>query len=309
MNTIVSAYNKSWGPARQGVMGDGAYLNDGGRRKVFLSWLWFRLARLRCVVGHQRPIVYQSRGKDASQCLNDLLEEENKLHLEAPRDHFTYLKHECSTRGCHGACPNDALGVDDAGVVYSAVVVDGVQALSGFACASKGCPNHPLKNKRFCNTHRDLEDLCAAHIGEGTNDDAFCNNPCRPGFQTCEAHADIEQEFGGPIPRQYQAERRQGERQDEWRARHSQYWRNRKKHRFSRSFLKGYWFALRPCGIVIACKPMVDFESPTDLLDWLDSLFTDDTRPSYIIYDRACKVRRRVYYVLHDLYYISMSSL
>ena len=35
---------------------------------------------------------------------------------------------------------------------------------------------------------------------------------------------------------------------------------------------------------------MVDFESPTDLLDWLDSLFTDETRPTYVIYDRACKV-------------------
>ena len=35
---------------------------------------------------------------------------------------------------------------------------------------------------------------------------------------------------------------------------------------------------------------MVDFESPTDLLNWLDSLFKDETRPSYVIYDRACKV-------------------
>ena len=44
--------------------------------------------------------------------------------------------------------------------------------------------------------------------------------------------------------------------------------------------------------MILACKPMVDFESYTDLVQWLDSLYpTLESRPCYVIYDSACQVR------------------
>ena len=61
--------------------------------------------------------------------------------------------------------------------------------------------------------------------------------------------------------------------------------------RFQRAFHFGYWFAIRPCGMIVACKPMVEYESPRDLVEWLDQLFPDiDTRPPYVLYDKSCKV-------------------
>ena len=159
------------------------------------------------------------------------------LCLNNPRENFQYLTHKCNTRGCHAGCVRDALPrANDEGVVYSAVVVDGVQTLSGVACASRGCPHPPLTSRRFCRNHEHLEGLCAAHTGPGQED--YCMNPCTPGNernrsgnQTCNVHAQIEREYGGPLPPMYEQHRRPNERQEEYMARHNAFWRERKKHR------------------------------------------------------------------------------
>ena len=224
-----------------GVMGDGAYIDrDNGHKYIFDAWLWFRICRQRCVHGHpQGPPSYQinvNQGQHVNLnaiALNDLIEEENRLCLDAPRDHNPYLAHTCVTEGCHCGCKADALpGYHDEGEVYDVVVVDGVQTLRGIACGNPGCTNSPLKNKRFCNEHQDLEDICAAHVGPGAND--YCIHGVRPGHKTCEAHADIEALYDGELDDEhgYQRPRRADEEQHEWRARLNNYWRERKKHRY-----------------------------------------------------------------------------
>jgi hypothetical protein len=44
-----------------------------------------------------------------------------------------------------------------------------------------------------------------------------------------------------------------------------------------------------PCGVVIAWTKFVKSESPTNILNWLESVYpTDESRPSYICIDKAC---------------------
>ena len=59
----------------------------------------------------------------------------------------------------------------------------------------------------------------------------------------------------------------------------------------------------------MACKPMVEYESPRDLVEWLDQLFPDvDTRPPYCFYDKSCKViiGQALHLVLTFLYFINI---
>ena len=314
-------------------MGDAAYIDPlNGHKYIFDAWLWFRVARQRCIPGGGHPLglpSYPINMEDyrTANSLNDLIDEENQLCLDAPRVQNPYLAHTCASQGCHSGCKSDALpGYEDEGEVYDVVVVDGVQTLSGIACGNVGCTNPPARNKRFCQDHRDLENICAAHVGPGGND--YCMEPVQDGRQTCVAHSEIEDLYGGDLPPTYMRARRANEEQHEWRADHNEYWRERKKHRyyvlcnllllliiigfepsfcgfviimmcdciddvqqrFTRAMLKGYWFLLRPCGMILACLPMVNHEAATDLVEWLDQLFTIDNMPRYVIYDRACQV-------------------
>jgi hypothetical protein len=48
-----------------------------------------------------------------------------------------------------------------------------------------------------------------------------------------------------------------------------------------------------PCGVVIAWTKFDKSESPTKILNWLQSVFpTEDSRPNYICIDKACRVLR-----------------
>ena len=215
-----------------GSFGHKACLNENNaHKKVFEAWLWMRLARKRCRPGDAiGPPQYDPK---AQFPLDDLLARENARALQNPRAEFPYLNHCCDTMGCAGRWPLDALEdtFNDAGTIYNCVIVDGVQTLAGQACSSHGCIHAPLPKKRFCELHRDLERLCAAHIGPRRDD--YCQEQCREGHQTCEAHAMIERDYGGPVPTHYQRPRYMNEGRNEWRGRYNEYWRERKKHRYA----------------------------------------------------------------------------
>eukprot|EP00951_Prasinocladus_malaysianus_P014120 scaffold107422_cov25-Prasinocladus_malaysianus.AAC.1 len=272
-------------------LGDDAFLHEKhGAKDVQDAWCWFKLLGYRCgPMANPRGMSHLR----APGMLDTLLRESNMLAIERPQDAFPFLRHQCRQLGCHGPCPEDASGADDAGEEYDCIVVDGIATLCGHRCAEHACANTPSNSRvRFCDDHAHLELRCAASLGDG----AFCEEPSRADHLTCEAHADIERQYGGAIPYHFVRPRNLGESQHAWRANFNNYWRERKKHRrvpFSRAFQFGFWFAVRPCGVILACKPMVEHESPRDLLQWLNSLFpTDDIRPCYIVYDRACQVWR-----------------
>jgi hypothetical protein len=48
-----------------------------------------------------------------------------------------------------------------------------------------------------------------------------------------------------------------------------------------------------PCGVVIAWTKFPKAESPTNILNWLESVFsTEESRPDYVCIDKACLVLR-----------------
>jgi hypothetical protein len=48
-----------------------------------------------------------------------------------------------------------------------------------------------------------------------------------------------------------------------------------------------------PCGVVIAWTKFDKSESPTKILNWLQSVYpTEDSRPNYICIDKGCRVLR-----------------
>jgi hypothetical protein len=48
-----------------------------------------------------------------------------------------------------------------------------------------------------------------------------------------------------------------------------------------------------PCGVVIAWTLFAKAESPTNILNWLESVYpTPELRPNYICIDKACMVLR-----------------
>jgi len=50
-----------------------------------------------------------------------------------------------------------------------------------------------------------------------------------------------------------------------------------------------------PCGVVIAWTKFDKSESPTNILNWLGTVYPNpDTRPSYVCIDKACQVLRSV---------------
>ena len=50
-----------------------------------------------------------------------------------------------------------------------------------------------------------------------------------------------------------------------------------------------------PCGVVIAWTKFDKSESPTNILNWLGTVYPDpETRPSYVCIDKACQVLRTV---------------
>eukprot|EP00951_Prasinocladus_malaysianus_P014684 scaffold111840_cov50-Prasinocladus_malaysianus.AAC.1 len=269
-------------------IGDYAFMHaKHGAKDVQDAWCWYKLLGVRCGPTANPRGMSHLRAPDM---LDRLLRESNQGAIDRPEDAFPFLHHRCRRLGCHGPCPEDASGNDDVGEEYDCIVVDGIATLCGHRCADHACTNTPRNYRvRFCEEHEFLEDRCAASLGDG----AFCEEQSRAGHMTCQAHADIERQYGGAIPYHFIRPRNLGESQHAWRANFNNYWRERKKHRFSRAFQFGFWFAVRPCGVILACKPMVEHESPRDLLQWLNNLFpTDATRPCYVIYDRACQVWR-----------------
>ena len=49
----------------------------------------------------------------------------------------------------------------------------------------------------------------------------------------------------------------------------------------------------KPCGVVVAWTKFAKSESPTNILNWLESVFpTPESRPDYICIDKACQVLR-----------------
>ena len=48
-----------------------------------------------------------------------------------------------------------------------------------------------------------------------------------------------------------------------------------------------------PCGVVVALTKFDKAESPTNILNWLESIYpTEESRPDYICIDKACLVLR-----------------
>ena len=117
-----------------------------------------------------------------------------------------------------------------------------------------------------------------------------------PGHKTCglTGHRNIEARFGGPLRFHRPQRRAFGQTQSTWRTARLQWYQERANHLFQRCTIFGFWFAVRPCGMIIGLKAMVQYESPSDLLAWLDqAIFPSPRRPpSYIVYDRACNVVR-----------------
>ncbi|KIJ91601.1 hypothetical protein K443DRAFT_114797 [Laccaria amethystina LaAM-08-1] len=65
------------------------------------------------------------------------------------------------------------------------------------------------------------------------------------------------------------------------------------KHYFSPSRFYCVETITTPCGVVIAWTKFDKAESPTNILNWLESVFpTEESRPDYICIDKACLVLR-----------------
>ena len=141
--------------------------------------------------------------------------------------------------------------------------------------------------------HAFEESQCAARLQTGQ----FCTNQCAPNSMCCATHVGIEREFGGIFSFLRVGGRRRNETQAMWRSRNVDWYHQRERHRFSRASNYGYWFAARPCGIVLGLERMIHYERPRDLLQWLDTvifphppLANARVAPSYVIYDRACRL-------------------
>jgi hypothetical protein len=69
--------------------------------------------------------------------------------------------------------------------------------------------------------------------------------------------------------------------------------RQRKNHYFSPARFYCVETICAPCGVVIAWAKFAKSESPTNILEFLQSVFpTEDSRPDYICIDKACVVLR-----------------
>ena len=227
---MITTYNDDWGEARRGVMGDRAFLHPKkGSGMLIDAWCWYRLAKRKCLPGgNNGPLTYNAMDKNH---LDVLLSQDNIEALQNPAASFHYIRHRCDKVGCHGVCPDDALSdiMDDRGSIWDAIVIDGISTLCGQACAERHCPNTPSKRgNRFCDNHAHMENLCAAWIDDEGH---YCGEMKRPGHETCEAHAQIERDYGGPLPSHYMRPRSNNEAQHQWRATHNEYWRQRRKHR------------------------------------------------------------------------------
>ena len=68
-----------------------------------------------------------------------------------------------------------------------------------------------------------------------------------------------------------------------------------RKHYFSPNRFYCVETMCAPCGVVIAWTKFDKSESPTNILNWLGTVYPEpDTRPSYICIDKACQVLRSV---------------
>jgi len=68
-----------------------------------------------------------------------------------------------------------------------------------------------------------------------------------------------------------------------------------RKHYFSPNRFYCVETICAPCGVVIAWTKFDKSESPTNILNWLGTVYPDpETRPSYVCIDKACQVLRTV---------------
>ena len=269
-------WNAFWGSKSSLSMRQDRFINSNGR-DLSSAWKRYRLLRYHHRLGAQTPWIH-----DMEASLESLMKEAN---LSYRANGLREREHHCDDIGCWK--------VDASREHWDAIVVDGIQSISGSQCSHPACHSAPISSRRrFCQVHQHLETMCAAR---DASTDLQCTNNALPGRQCCSAHQAVERRYGGSLESHRWFPRSTGETQASWQQRNHRWFTERAKHFFSRAKTYGYWFACRPCGMILGIRPMWRHESDEDLVTWLDGSICPIggmRPPRYMIFDRACRTVR-----------------
>ena len=166
-------WNAFWGNKSSLSMRQDRFINSNGR-DLSSAWKRYRLLRYHHRLGAQTPWIH-----DMEASLESLIKEANLSHRA---NGLREREHHCDDIGCWK--------VDASGEHWDAIVVDGIQSISGSQCSHPACHSEPMSSRRrFCQVHQHLESMCAAR---DANTDLQCTNNALPGRQCCSAHQAIE---------------------------------------------------------------------------------------------------------------------
>jgi CxC5 like cysteine cluster associated with KDZ transposases/CxC6 like cysteine cluster associated with KDZ transposases len=195
----------------------------------------------------------------------------------------------------------DVVGGDDNKAPVKLVVMDG-QVMGPRHCAYDNC-TADLSNARlgvFCIEH----ELLRGHLCRMRN----CENPKATGIHTCAQHINRWNSHVTRYGRQSalgvsRIIRRTEEERLPWLPTHNQEFQPHDEPGHGEETPKDNYFRAprfycveticAPCGVVIAWTKFAKAESPTNILDFLKSVYpSPNLRPDYICIDKACAVLR-----------------
>jgi hypothetical protein len=188
----------------------------------------------------------------------------------------------------------------DEGSPVKLVVMDGI-VMGHKHCAFENCTGNLANAQRgvFCAVHvQQLDHLCRIRD---------CRNVKADGIQTCNQHRDRWHKHVVRYGRQSmlgirRMMRRTEEEGQDWLPARPQQTQAHDEDATPARARDTYFMAPRfycveticaPCGVVIAWTKFARAESPTNILNFLQSVYpTEDSRPDYICIDKACQVLR-----------------